>query len=370
MHLGKCMWLGGWWKMDDSGCGGGGRGGGNPGALAAQNLCLPVPRGPSTQWATTGAPEAVCGATSVRRGSGTQGASPGAPAAQHRCSSVPRGSSTQWVTAGAPEAPCGKERWARQGKEPPIKLGWAEPRTTTRSQCSVNHPGHHAGAHAACGNYDGAHATREAHATRNQQGTRPAHSRPMEWGSVCGGRPGQRVEEQGTWASRTQKHSEAGCGWPEDGGVWTAKTVKRPPQQPAQPQYANYWAPLTRKRDIPPHPEQPQHTNHGALRTRKRHQQEHRPQQPTESSDPTQHAKRRMTVQGPVNNNQTGYHTGGSKSGPGVNRAPYPEPPPPPPGTKGFNNKPTWGLVSQCGGVCVQQHLNPLSSHTMVFHDG
>ena len=31
----------------------------------------------------------------------------------------------------------------------------------------------------------------------------------------------------------------------------------------------------------------------GAPRTRKRHQQEHRPQRPTESSDPTQHAKGR-----------------------------------------------------------------------------
>ena len=30
--------------------------------------------------------------------------------------------------------------------------------------------------------------------------------------------------------------------------VWTAKTVKRPRQQPAHPQYANYWALLTRKR--------------------------------------------------------------------------------------------------------------------------
>ena len=59
------------------------------------------------------------------------------------------------------------------------------------------------------------------------------------------------------------------------------------------PQYANYWAPLTRKRHIPPHPAQPQHTNHWAPRTRKRHQQEHRPQRPTESSDPTQHAKGR-----------------------------------------------------------------------------
>ena len=59
------------------------------------------------------------------------------------------------------------------------------------------------------------------------------------------------------------------------------------------PQYANYWALLTRKRHIPPHPAQPRHTNDGAPRTRKRHQQEHRPQRPTERSDPTQHAKGR-----------------------------------------------------------------------------
>ena len=68
-----------------------------------------------------------------------QGANPGAPAAQRRCSSAPGGSSTQWATAGAPEAPCGKEWWARQGKEPPTKPGWAERRTTARSQCSANH---------------------------------------------------------------------------------------------------------------------------------------------------------------------------------------------------------------------------------------
>ena len=74
---------------------------------------------------------------------------------------------------------------------------------------------------------------------------------------------------------------------------WTARTVKRPPQQPAQPQYANYWAPLTRKRHIPPHSAQPRHTNHWAPRTWKRHQQEHRLQRPTESSDPTQHAEGR-----------------------------------------------------------------------------
>ena len=76
-------------------------------------------------------------------------------------------------------------------------------------------------------------------------------------------------------------------------GLWTAKTVKRPRQQPAHPQYANYWAPLTRKQHIPPHPAQPRHTDYWAPRTRKRHQQEHRPQRPTERSDPTQHAKGR-----------------------------------------------------------------------------
>ena len=53
------------------------------------------------------------------------------------------------------------------------------------------------------------------------------------------------------------------------------------------PQYANYWAPLTRKRHTMPHPAQPRHTNRWAPRTRKRHQWEHRPQRPTESSDPT-----------------------------------------------------------------------------------
>ena len=150
---------------------------------------------------------------------GTQGANPGAPTAQRCCSSAPRGSNTQWATAGAPEAPCGKEWWARQGKEPPTKPGWAQPRMTARSQCSVKHPGHHAGAHAT-------RVSHEAHATRNQQGMRPAHTRPTEWGSVCGGRLGQRVEEQGTWASRTRKRSEAGCGQPEDGGVWTTDTLQ------------------------------------------------------------------------------------------------------------------------------------------------
>ena len=77
---------------------------------------------------------------------------------------------------------------------------------------------------------------------------------------------------------------------------------------------ANYRAPLTRKRHIPPHPAQPRRTNHWAPRTRKRHQQEHRPQRPTERSDPTQHAKGRtddcpgLRIR---NNNPTECHTGG-----------------------------------------------------------
>ena len=125
-----------------------------------------------------------------------------------------------------------------------------------------------------------------------QQEWEPIRGRPTVRGKrTYGGRPGQRVEEQGTWAA--QKHSEAGYGRPVDRGVWTAKTVKRPRQQPAHPQYANYWAPLTRKRHTVPHSAQSQHANYWAPRTRKRHQQEHRPQRPTESSDPTQHAKGR-----------------------------------------------------------------------------
>ena len=56
---------------------------------------------------------------------------------------------------------------------------------------------------------------------------------------------------------------------------------------------ATIGVPLTCKRRTMPRSAQPQHTNCWALRTWKRHQQEHRPQRPTESSNPTQHAKGR-----------------------------------------------------------------------------
>ena len=93
---------------------------------------------------------------------------------------------------------------------------------------------------------------------------------------------------QGRW--RRLRGGGGGYGRPVDRGVWTAKTVKRPRQQPAHPQYANYWAPMTRKRHTMPHSAQSQHTNHWAPRTRKRHQQEHRPQRPTESTAPFCHS--------------------------------------------------------------------------------
>ena len=115
-------------------------------------------------------------------------------------------------------------------------------------------------------------------------------------------------------------------------GLWTEVCGQQtqsngPGNNQHNPQYANYWAPLTRKRHIPPHPAQPQHTNHWAPRTRKRHRQEHRPQRPTERSDPTQHAKGRAgDCPGPPVKKQQpdGLSHGGSNTppplGPGFHR--------------------------------------------------
>ena len=48
-------------------------------------------------------------------------------------------------------------------------------------------------------------------------------------------------------------------------GLWTEvcgqqKQSNDPGNNQHNPQYANYWAPLTRKRHIPPHSAQPRHT--------------------------------------------------------------------------------------------------------------
>ena len=120
-----------------------------------------------------------------------------------------------------------------------------------------------------------------------RHGVGPGGSTPSTW--VVAGPV--RSKAPGAHAHGNTERQVVDCLRTEVGGQST--TVKRPPQPPAQPQYANYWAPLPRKRHIPPHPAQPQHTNHWAPQTRKRHQQEHRPQRPTERSDPTQHAKGR-----------------------------------------------------------------------------
>ena len=125
-----------------------------------------------------------------------------------------------------------------------------------------------------------------------QQEREPIRGRPAVRGKrTYGGRPGQRVEEEGTWASHTQKLSEAGYGRPVDKGAWTGKNSQT--TLAANPQYTDYWAPLTRKQHTMPHSAQPQRTNHWTPRTRKRHQQEHRLQRPTESSNLMQHAKGR-----------------------------------------------------------------------------
>ena len=116
------------------------------------------------------------------------------------------------------------------------------------------------------------------------------------------------------------------------------------------PQYANYWAPLTRKRHIPPHPAQPRHTNYWAPRTRKRHQREHRPQRPTERSDPTQHAKGRPgDCPGPRKETTTGRNvTQGGGGGGGARDALQAKGPQGPPGQGG-------GGVRGQTRVCVPQ---------------
>ena len=139
-----------------------------------------------------------------------------------------------------------------------------------------------------------------------QQERESIRGRPAVRGKrTYGGRPGQRVEEQGTWATRTQKHSEAGCGRPVDRGAWTVKTVKRPRQQPAHPQYANYWAPLTRKRHTVPHSAQPQHTNYWAREhgnnTSKSTSRSGRQKAATRHN---MRREERVTVQGPVKEQQ------------------------------------------------------------------
>ena len=62
-----------------------------------------------------------------------------------------------------------------------------------------------------------------------QQEREPIRGRPAVRGKrTYGGWPGQCVERQGTWASRTQKHSEASYGRPVDRGAWIAQKSNDP----------------------------------------------------------------------------------------------------------------------------------------------
>ena len=139
-----------------------------------------------------------------------------------------------------------------------------------------------------------------------QQEREPIRGRPAVRGKrTYGGQPGQCMEEQGTWASRTQKHSEAGYGQPVDRGAWTANTVKRPRQQPAQSQYANYWAPLTRKRHTMPHSAQPEHTNYGLCECgTDTSKSTSRSGQQKAATRRNMRREERLTVQGPVKEQQ------------------------------------------------------------------
>ena len=87
---------------------------------------------------------------------------------------------------------------------------------------------------------------------------------------------GRRVAESGQHAEAGGRNGpwrrgEACGGRPGRGGGVGSKRTNDPRDNQHNPQCANYWAPLMRKR----------------------HQREHRPQRPTERSDPTQHAKGR-----------------------------------------------------------------------------
>ena len=118
----------------------------------------------------------------------------------------------------------------------------------------------------------------------------------LSWLTITGthgGRPGQRVEEQGTWASCTQKHSKAGHGRPVDRGTWTAKTVKRPRQQPAQPPIRQLLGPADAQTAHPATSSTvPTHQLLGSANAETTPARAP-PQRPTERSDPTQRAKGR-----------------------------------------------------------------------------
>ena len=132
-----------------------------------------------------------------------------------------------------------------------------------------------------------------------QQEREPTRGRPAVRGKrTYGGRPGQRMEEQGTWVSHTET---------QQGRLWTACGQRRVDSKNSQTTPATTSTSLIHQLlgAADAQTAQPQHTNYWAPRTRKRHQREHRPQRPTERSDPMQHVKGRTgDCPGPVKEHQ------------------------------------------------------------------
>ena len=92
------------------------------------------------------------------------------------------------------------------------------------------------------------------------------------------------------------------------------------------PQCANYWAPLTRKRHIPPHPAQPRHTNDWAPRTRNdTSKSTGRSRRQNAATRRNMRREERVTVQGPIKEQQP---DGMSHGGGGFPLDPLPPSPP------------------------------------------
>ena len=83
---------------------------------------------------------------------------------------------------------------------------------------------------------------------------------------------GVEINQQPKSPTRGTAGGGGGCGSEEvvDGPrteVWGQQKQSNDPRNNQHNlQHASYWAPLMRKRHIPPHPAQPRHTNHGAPR--------------------------------------------------------------------------------------------------------
>ena len=185
---------------------------------------------------------------------------------------------------------------------------------------------------------------------RNRSGS-PSGGRPAVRGKrTYGGRPGQRVEEQGTRAA--QKHSKAGYGRPVDRGVWTAKTVKRPRQQPAQPPIRQLLGAADTQTAQPRHIQHSPSTPTTGLRERGNDTSRSTGRSGRQNAATRRNMRReeRVTVQAPVKEQQPDGMSHGGYS------------PPPPPQTKGTivgsNEMYRWGRLMGPRTAVAPQRLS------------